>query len=114
MSFQARNTSTGTGDTLLVAAPGQYRQFSITSIVISNSSLTDSEVDIKSGTTIIATFPAPNKGGCVAINLDDPLITNENEDLNFAATIAATTIKVTILGHVISINNIPNLKQVRG
>lgn len=99
--MQSRKTSTTTGNVELVPAPGVYAQIVVTSIVISNSDAVDSEVDLKSATTIGATFPAPNLGGCVAINLKDPFVCSVNEALNFAATVAVTTMKVTVFYHII-------------
>lgn len=112
IGFQSRKTSTNTADVELVAAPVTATQICVTSFIISNPSSTDSEVDFKSATTIIATFPAPNKGGCVAINLKDPLLCNVNEALNFASTISVTTMKVTVLGHYVPYLGEPSIQFI--
>lgn len=114
IGFQSRKTSTNTSDVELITAPGIYKQVCVTSIIISNSSSSDSEVDFKSSTTIIATYPAPKNGGCVTINLKDPLVCNVNEALNFASTVSVTTMKVTVLGHYVPYLGEPSIQVVTG
>lgn len=98
--FSGFNSSTGTGDTLISASPGTNNIYVVSTIIISNNSSTDSEVNLKSGTTILAVIPAPKNGGAT-ITLPKPLHFNTGDVINFALTIAATTVSVTVIGVVV-------------
>ena len=97
--LSGRNTATGTSDTEVIAAQGVGVRIYVTSLIISNSSSTDTEVDIKSGTTIKLTVPAPNKGGAVIDLSESPLKLAANEALNFASVAGVTTMKVSAVGY---------------
>lgn len=95
--LKGRNTSTGTGDTLLISGTSGKKTH-VTSIIISNSSATNTEVDIKDGSTTIATFPAPTVGGAIHA-FQTPLVLSAGADLNFASVAGVTTMKVTAVGY---------------
>ena len=97
--LSGRNSATGTSDTEVIAAQGAGVRIYVTKLVISNSSSTDTEVDIKSGSTIRMTVPAPNKGGAVLDLGDTPLKLAVNEALNFASVAGVTTMKVSAVGY---------------
>lgn len=91
-------SATDTSDTQVIAAQGAAVRIHVTDIIISNSSATNTEVVIKSGSTARLTYPAPTKGGAVH-QLQTPLVLTANEALNFAAVAGVTTIKVSALGY---------------
>lgn len=105
---KGRNTSTGTGDTLLKAAPGALGsgiKLWISSVTISNSSGLDTEVHLKSGANIIWTFPAPSGDGAtvgrvggVTHHFPDPIDCEVGDALNFASTTGVSTITVSFAG----------------
>ena len=69
----------------------------VTDIFIANSSATDTEVDIKDSTTIIATLPAKANSGAVA-RLETPLRGSKNAGINVATKDAVTSVFVTLTG----------------
>ena len=97
--LSGRNTATGTADTELIAAQGVGVRVYVTSIIVSNNSSTNSEVDIKDGSTIKVTIPAPSNGGAVLDISKAPLKLSANTALNFAAVTGVTTMKVSVLGY---------------
>ncbi len=97
--LNGRNTATDTADKEVIAAQGAGVRIYVTTLVISNSSATDSEVDIKDGTTVKMTIPAPAHGGAVMDMGEAPLKLSANTALNFAATTGVTTMKVSALGY---------------
>ena len=100
-TVRGRNTATDTSNKELLPAIGEGKEYRITSVVISNTSATPSEVHIKSGTTTIHTFPAPADSGCVhRFDPEDPLVCAEGEAVNFAAADSVTTMTVSVVGHV--------------
>jgi hypothetical protein len=92
-----RNSATDTADTALVAA--QARPVVITDIIISNTSATDTEVDIKYDSSIKLTYPAPQKSGAVHA-LSKPLLLPAGRVLNFAAVAGVSTMKVSVIGYL--------------
>ena len=94
---KGRATSTDAVNHELLAAPGAGKKLWISKMTISNSSLLDTEVHLKSNNTIIWTTPAPRGGGALEVFLD-PIDAAENEALNFAAASGVTTITVSISG----------------
>jgi hypothetical protein len=90
-------TSTGTGDTALIAAQGSGVRIYVTTIVVFNSSTTNTHVTIKDGTTALMVVPAPGQGGS-AINLPRPLRLTANTALNFASAASVTTMYCSAVG----------------
>lgn len=92
-------SATGTGDTSVIAAQAAGVRTYVTSVIISNSSATDTEVVLKDGTTARATYPAPNKSGAVH-TLPTPLRGTAATAWQFASLAAVTTMKVTLVGYI--------------
>lgn len=90
--------TTGINTTNIIPAQTGARLV-ITDIIIANSSDIDVNVDIKEGQTIKLTYPAPYKGGSIHA-LQKPLKLTANTALNFASTMAVTSIKVSALGYI--------------
>jgi|SRR3990167_547179 len=97
--LDGRNTATTTNDTALIAAQGVGVRIYVTTLIVSNSSGTSTEVDIKDGTTIKLTIPAPATGGAVVDLSESPLKLSANTALNFAAVAGVTTMKVSAVGY---------------
>jgi hypothetical protein len=97
-SLSGTASATGTSDTAIISAQGAGVRIYVTSIIISNSSDTDTEVVIKSATTARLTYPAPAKGGAVHA-LPTPLQLTANEALNFASLASVTTMKVSAVAY---------------
>lgn len=97
-SLDGTATSTGTDDTAVIAAQGAGTRIYVTTLIISNTSATDTEVVIKSGTTARLRIPAPQKSGAV-ITLPEPLRLATNEALNFASASGVTTMGVSAVGY---------------
>jgi len=91
-------SATNTSDTAVIAAQGSGVRIYVTTITVSNSSATATEVVIKSGSTARMTIPAPATGGAV-ITLPSPLRLGDNEALNFASAASVTTMKVSAAGY---------------
>jgi len=94
-----RATATDTSNTQVIAAQGAGIKIHVTTLVISNSSSSNTEVHIKSGTTTKLTVPAPATGGAVMGQIEPPLVLNANEALNFAAAAGVTTMTVSAIGY---------------
>ena len=97
--LDGRGTATDTSNTALIAAQGTGVRIYVTTLIVSNSSATNTEVDIKDGTTIKLTIPAPATGGAVVDLSETPLKLTANTALNFAAVAGVTTIKVSAVGY---------------
>lgn len=97
-SLSGTASATNTSDTAVIAAQGAGVRIYVTSIIISNSSATDTEVVIKSATTARLTFPAPATSGAVH-SFAVPLQLTANEALNFASLASVTTMKVSAVGY---------------
>ncbi len=95
--LRGRNTATDTSTTEIIAAQGSGYRVYLTDLIISNSSSTATEVAIKSGSTTIATVPAPATGGALH-TFRTPMRLGDNEALNFAAVAGVSTITVTASG----------------
>lgn len=89
-------SATGTSDTALIAAQGEGVVTCITSIIIANTSATDTIVTIKDGTTAKLVYPAPAGGGAVH-TLAVPLKSTANTAINFASGASVTTMYVSAL-----------------
>ena len=98
--LRGREETTGAAATnLLIAAQGASTRIYVTSLVVSNASATDSEVNLQEGgSTILATIPAPQVGGAV-ISFPIPIRLTENATLGFSARDAVSTITVTAMGY---------------
>lgn len=90
--------SVGTSNTQIIAAPGAGVKLYVTSIVVANTSATDTDVAIKDGTTEVMRVPAPANGGAT-INLAVPLVLTANTALQFASSASVTTMYVTAIGY---------------
>lgn len=88
------NSAASTADKALKAAPGVGLRNFMTWIAITNISGTLTRVVVKSGSTEIATFPAPAEAGCV-FSLPTPLVCAENEALNYATADSVSTVYVS-------------------
>lgn len=94
------NTATAsTTDKELYTNPGGAKHIYVTDIIISNSSATATEVEIKSGTTARLTYPAPADSGAIH-TLKSPLRIAANTALNFASLDSVSSVKVSFLGYV--------------
>jgi hypothetical protein len=90
-------SSTGTGDTEVIAAQGAGVKIYVTHIIVHNASSTDTFVTLKNGSTALYVIPAPAKGGA-SITLPFPLATSANAALNFASNSGVTTMYVSASG----------------
>jgi hypothetical protein len=72
----------------------------VTDIVIANSSATDTEVDIKDGTTLICKLTAPANSGSNATSFITPLRGSKNAAINVHTIDAVTSVFVTMTGFV--------------
>lgn len=90
-------SSTGTGDTSVIAAQGAGITVNVTTISIYNDSTTNTYVNIKDGATTRLVLPAPAKGGAV-VSLPFPLRLTANTALNFASATGVTTMYVSAVG----------------
>lgn len=97
-SLDGTASTTGTGNTEVIAAQGAAVRIYVTTLIVSNSSATDTEVVIKSGTTARLTIPAPQKSGAI-ITLPRALRLGLNEALNFASVAGVTSMKVSAVGY---------------
>lgn len=89
-------SATGTSNTALIAAQGSGVITCITSIIICNTSATDTFVTIKDGSTAKLVYPAPAGGGAVH-TLAVPLKSTANTAINFASGASVTTMYVSAL-----------------
>lgn len=96
-SLTGTASSTGTGDTAVIAAQGAGVTINVTSLMIYNDSATNTYVNIKDGTTTRLVVAAPAKGGG-NISLPFPLRITANTALNFASASAVTTMYVSAVG----------------
>lgn len=96
-SLTGTASSTGTGDTAVIAAQGAGITVNVTTITIYNDSTTNTFVNIKDGTTTRLVVPAPAKGGAM-VTLPSPLRITANTALNFASASAVTTMYVSAVG----------------
>lgn len=90
-------SSTGTGDTAVIAAQGAGITINITTITVYNDSTTNTYVNIKDGATTRLVVPAPAKGGAM-ITLPSPLRITANTAFNFASAAGVTTMYVSAVG----------------
>jgi len=90
-------TSTGTGDTAVIAAQGAGVTINVTTLAIHNDSTTNTFVNIKDGSTTRLVIPAPAKGGAM-VTLPFPLRITANTALNFASGSGVTTMYVSAVG----------------
>lgn len=90
-------SSTGTGDTAVIAAQGAGVTINVTTIMIYNDSTTNTFVNIKDGATTRLVLPAPAKGGAM-VTLPSPLRLTANTALNFASAASVTTMYVSAVG----------------
>lgn len=97
--LNGRNSSTDTSNKELIAAQGAGVRIYVTTLVISNSSASNTEVDIKDGTTILMTVPAPSTGGAIIDMGESPLKLSANTALNYASVAGVTTMKVSAVGY---------------
>lgn len=96
-SLNGTASSTGTGDTAIIAAQGAGITINVTTITIYNDSTTNTYVNIKDGATTDLVIPAPAKGGAT-VNLPFPLRLTANTALNFASAAAVSTMFVSAVG----------------
>jgi hypothetical protein len=98
--LKGRNTSTDTNNKELFPASGAGHKNWISKITVSNSNVANgTQVQIKSGTTIIWTIPVPTgKGGALEV-FPDPIDCNEGEALNFSCDDAVATVTVSAAGY---------------
>lgn len=103
--FDPNSVNTGNGtatssiaDNELVAATlaGQGKRIFITWIAITNKSDTvTTRIELKSGSTVKAVFPAPAGGGMV-FSLPTPIPMAENQACNFATIDSTDSVYVTV------------------
>jgi hypothetical protein len=91
-------STSGTGDTSVIAAQGVGVRLYVTSISIANSSANNPVVEIKSGTTVIWRTIAPASGGSNII-FDPPLRLAANEALNMASLTGSSTVYFSANGY---------------
>jgi hypothetical protein len=96
-------SATGTGDTSIIAAQGTDTYILVTTLIVFNSSDTDTHVTIKSGSTARMVVPAPAKAGAV-VSLPVPLMLAVNQALNFASAAGVTTMHVSAVGAKITLS----------
>lgn len=94
-----RNTATGTSNTELLAAAGSGNRNYVTTLIVSNSSATNTEVHIKSASTTKLTIPAPANFSGAVIVLPTPFRGGDNEAVNFASASGVTTMTVSVVGY---------------
>jgi hypothetical protein len=89
---------TAGSDTECIAAQGAGVRVFITSIVITNTSATDTFVQIKCGGSVRMTLPVPANSG-VAHSLSSPLQGIHNKNWSFQSGAALSTIYCTLVGY---------------
>lgn len=87
-------SATDTSDTAIRAAIASGRVIVVHSITVTNRSATDSEVDIKDGSTIKDTISAPANGGAIR-NYNRGWPCSDDTALNFASLDSVTTMHVS-------------------
>jgi hypothetical protein len=94
-------SSTGTGDTAVIAAQGAGVRIYVTAISVVNTSATNTFVEIKDGTTVMHRLAAPQiaNGAPQTVTFPTPLRLTANTALNFAANTGSTTIYVSAVGY---------------
>lgn len=90
--------ATGTSDTAVISAQGAGIKIFITTIIVNNTSTTDTFVNIKDGSTTKLVVPAPQKSGAI-LTLPTPLVLTANNALNFASSTGVTTMYVSAVGY---------------
>jgi hypothetical protein len=93
----ANDAVNSTANVSLIAAQGSGVQICVTTLIVYNSSATDTYVAIKDGTTTKLVIPAPQKGGAI-ITLPMPLVLTANTALNFASGASVNAISVSAVG----------------
>jgi hypothetical protein len=94
---QGTASSTDGADHLLIAAPPTGSQLMIGKVSISNTSATDVEVQLKSGSTVIWTHFAPKAGGNEPV-WPHPIHCSDAAALNFACSTGVSTVTVSASG----------------
>lgn len=102
--IKGRATSTDTNSHSVISAPGSGFRVWVNVVTVSNSSTTDTVVQLKSGSTTIWSIPAPQKGGATLLFDDTPITGADNEAINITADDAATTITVCVSGFIARTN----------
>lgn len=90
--------ATGTTNTAVIAAIGAGVRIYVTTLIVHNSSTTNTRATIKSATTTLLEIPAPARGGSI-IHFPVPLRLTANEALNFASGASVTTMYVSAVGY---------------
>ncbi|QJW93267.1 hypothetical protein [Frigoriglobus tundricola] len=91
-------SATNTANTSVIAAQGSGVRIYVTSIVITNTSATNTFVNILDGTTTKLVYPAAAGGGAVH-TLAVPLRLSANSALQFSAGNSASTVYVSAIGY---------------
>lgn len=96
-----RAAITDGSSTSVVAAQGASTRFCATTIIISNSSATNVEVDIRDGTagTVLMTIPAAANMGGAVVSLAVPICTTANTIFAADPSASASTVTVTAVGY---------------
>ena len=98
-SFSDGNAGNTDGtSTQCIAAAGAGVRTYLTTIVLTNTSSTDSYVEIKDGATARLTVPLPANGGAI-VNLPVPLRGTANTAWNFDPGAALTTVYCSMAGY---------------
>lgn len=89
--------------TLAIASPGDNARLAITDVIISNTSVTAIEVDIRDGAggSVKATFPVPAGAGVVH-SFGTPILLSENTAGYADPSAAVSTCTVTLKGYAVS------------
>lgn len=92
--------ATNTSDTAVtnMGAQGSGVRVYVTTIIVNNTSATNTYVNIKDGSTTKLVVPAPATSGAI-INLPVPLRLTANTALNFASGASVTTMYVSAVGY---------------
>lgn len=96
VSGNASNTD-GTSTSVIASSGAGVRTYITTAIITNMHASTDAYVELKDGTTVMATLPAPHASGAV-VNFPVPLKGTAATAWNFDPSAAVTTLYCTLVG----------------
>lgn len=98
LTWQGTGSKTDTSDLAVKAAAGSGVRNYITSIIVANTSSTDTTVIVKDGSTEICRVPAPANSGAV-LQFPVPLKGTANTAVNIASAASVSTMYITAAGY---------------
>lgn len=99
VSIDGTASSTGTGDTEVIAAQGSGVRIYVTTLILANNSATPVLVTIKSGSTGKLVIPVPANTSGAVVTLPKALRLAANQALNFASSSGVSTVYCSAVGY---------------